>query len=510
MEFLSSIGIYALSALVFLIIFSLLIILHEFGHFWAARKAGVKVLEFGFGLPPKIWSKKTNPTVVYEDENGKKIERKEEMEWTINAIPFGGFVRMLGEDEKSNAYNSFGQRPLLWRIIIVCGGVVMNFLLGWFILSIALTMGMNPLIPSEEKKDELMAKGVLEEQKDVLHFANVAGTIAEELGLKNQDRVISVNDHLINSPESMVLFYNDALQKQQDITIVVERFSLPDYKWQEQEIFIPKKTEKFFAIPISKITIQEVLPDSPAFAMGLKKGDVIQKMGGSEVHSIEQFQGTIEHRHENGIKTLRLGIERDGAEKLYMITLNDKGKIGIVLESEVSMDDENEAELQVRDFYYPVKKLQYPWYEAPKIAFIESFFWMEKSLEMIGDLVKKVFGSLSLPEGIGGPVAIAHTTHLLTELGDVSKILQFTAILSLSLAVVNIMPFPGLDGGRLIFLLFEGILLVLAFFAGLLGFKKFPRKVPDSWEIPFHFLGYFLLLALIVWISWNDIVRIFF
>ena len=126
-----------LTILVFFLIFSLLIVIHELGHFMMARRHGVKVEEFGFGLPPKLWSKKVGET-----------------EYSINAIPFGGFVRLLGEDshdkKAKTSPKSFSRKTLFQRFQIVFAGVAMNFLLAWLLLSIGFTVGMQPLLVNDK------------------------------------------------------------------------------------------------------------------------------------------------------------------------------------------------------------------------------------------------------------------------------------------------------------------------------------------------------------------------
>ena len=119
-----------LSILVFLIIFSFLIVIHEFGHFYAAKKSGVKVLEFGLGLGKKLYGKQIGET-----------------EFTFNLVPFGGFVRMEGEEENSNDPRSFGKAKLWRRMMITLAGVFMNFVFAiflYFIISFYKTRGQMP------------------------------------------------------------------------------------------------------------------------------------------------------------------------------------------------------------------------------------------------------------------------------------------------------------------------------------------------------------------------------
>ena len=117
---------YLITVIVFVLVFSVLVLVHEFGHFYMAKKSGIKVEEFGFGLPPRVLGKKKGETI-----------------YSINAVPFGGFVRMYGEDSKNSKYlkskRSFAAKPLRSRILVVTAGVIMNFLLAWFLLFIGLS-----------------------------------------------------------------------------------------------------------------------------------------------------------------------------------------------------------------------------------------------------------------------------------------------------------------------------------------------------------------------------------
>lgn len=123
-----------ITIVVFLVIFSALILIHEFGHFTAAKRAGVKVEEFGMGLPPRIWGVKKGETL-----------------YSINWIPFGGFVRMLGEDgESKKNQNSFASKSPAVQLWIVSAGVVMNLLLSFVLLTIGFWIGIDPLMVDQE------------------------------------------------------------------------------------------------------------------------------------------------------------------------------------------------------------------------------------------------------------------------------------------------------------------------------------------------------------------------
>lgn len=132
------------SILAFVIIFSTLIIIHELGHFYAAKKSGVKVLEFGLGLGKKIYGKKYGET-----------------EFTLNIIPFGGFVRMEGEESESKDPRSFGQAKLWKRMAITLAGVFMNFVFAILALSILFSIGTNPILVSKKDYDKAYETGLL-------------------------------------------------------------------------------------------------------------------------------------------------------------------------------------------------------------------------------------------------------------------------------------------------------------------------------------------------------------
>ncbi len=159
------------SILVFFVIFSILILIHEFGHYYAAIKSGVKVEEFGLGMGKKLYGKKYGET-----------------EFTFNAVPFGGFVRMLGEEETSKDPRSFGQAPLLNRMIITLAGVFMNFVLAIGLLTILFTIGTNPILVSKQDIDRAHEKGWIE-------FQNEAGNVLEKNQIeaeKEAGRTVSI------------------------------------------------------------------------------------------------------------------------------------------------------------------------------------------------------------------------------------------------------------------------------------------------------------------------------
>jgi len=358
----------------FLVIFSLLILVHEWGHFTAARKFGVKVEEFGFGLPPLA----------------KKLFRdKKKTEYTLNWLPLGGFVRMKGEDSHNPKIlkdkDSFAAKPVWQRIVIVCAGVVMNFITGFILLTLVFSSGNTYLTPAE-KIDELLAQ--------------------------------NPNAELID-----------------------------------------KKPLGLF--------VENVPEDGIAAQTELQKFDFISAINKQSFTSVDEFSALMK---ENSGQETTLTIIRRSLEFDITIIPDIEGKIGIMIAGP-----------------FNAVKLRYPFLESVGKAGKETVYLTKLITTSIGGL----FGSLlhgHFPDEIGGPVAIAKETFY--RANNLTALLNFAAILSITLAIFNILPIPALDGGRLLFLIYEGIIR---------------RRPNPQLEAKIHVTGYILLLGLIALISWHDI-----
>ncbi len=337
-----------------IIFLSILILIHELGHFWAAKKFGLWIEEFGFGLPPRIWGKKIGETF-----------------YSINALPFGGFVKIFGEDrekeiaaiqlEEKIISRNFSSLSVGRRAIIISAGVLMNFLLGWFLISIVFSIGI---------------------------------------------------------PQAVL--------------------------------------------------ITEIAPNSPASEIGLKTGDKI--IGFSEVDSLIKFIN--EYRGQE----IPLKIERNDELKQFSVTprLNPpvgEGALGVGL---------IQAGLAKKNLLASIWEGLKTSLEVIKTIFMAIF-----------NLITKAFTGKASLEQIAGPVGIVKITNQVGNLGLI-YLLQLLALISLNLTVINIFPFPALDGGRLLFLLIEKI-------------KGSP--LPIKFERYANAVGMLLLLFLMAIITIKDIIR---
>jgi regulator of sigma E protease len=351
--------------IVFVILLAVLVIAHEFGHFIVAKKSGMQVDEFGFGFPPRIFGIKHGETT-----------------YSLNWIPLGGFVRIVGEDgtDGSNP-RSFVNKNFWPRFATLVAGVTMNVILAWLIITVCLLVGL----PTE----------------------------------------------------------------------VVPGQQLP----------------KYASVGVESIAITAVEPGTPAATAGLQAGDQVKAINGTAIADVNSLAAyTASHQGQ----TLQFSIER-GRQLLTVPAFarvnptDGNGSVGIAV-SEVG-------------------KLRYTWYVAPYVAV--GFTGQIVSSEFSG-LWALVHSRAALSE-VGGPVKIAQLTGQVIALGFV-YLLQFAAFLSINLAIINILPFPALDGGRVLFLVIEKVR----------GVRNNERV--EQWA---NTIGFALLLLLVAAISVHDVIGLF-
>ena len=220
--------------------------------------------------------------------------------------------------------------------------------------------------------------------------------------------------------------------------------------------------------------VNEIDPDSPLAQTDLQPGDLVTRVNGRNVPMAKDLpKMTIPGR------PVQLTILREEKEGILTVMPDEKGKLGFVVAN--------------MPYILFIKDVQYPFYQAPFEAAKEVGRLSYLTLNMLGDVVVSLIAKLAVPEGVAGPVGIAKLTAQFMQEGLIAM-MQFLALLSISLGVINIMPFPALDGGRFLFILFEVI----------------TRKRPSpKWEGMIHGIGFILLILLIFVITWNDIINLF-
>ncbi|MFA5879286.1 MAG: RIP metalloprotease RseP [Candidatus Margulisiibacteriota bacterium] len=353
-----------ISVIIFLIILSLLVFVHEFGHFTAAKKFGMKVDEFGFGFPPRA----------------RKLFEKNGTLYTLNWLPLGGFVKIKGEagDSRDDS-DSFAHKKIWQRFIVLVAGVSMNFVLAWILLTIGFAIGLPQVV------DDTNSTYVTDAQIQVVSIEK--DSPAESAGLELGDVIFKINDNEFSDIGSLQNFIAD--QADNSLTINIKR---------GKEI-------------IEKSITPKILPDMERPVMGV-------------------------------------GLVKTGT-------------------------------------------ITYPLYRSVWEGAKATVFSTMQILFAFGNMIKNLFVNGSLGADIAGPVGIAVLTGQVVNLGFI-YILQFAALLSINLAIINILPFPALDGGRVVFLLIEKVLR---------------RPVDQKVEAIVHNLGFALLMLLVVVITFRDIGR---
>jgi len=371
-----------MTLLLFLVILSILVLVHEGGHFLAAKKAGIKVEEFGFGYPPRIWAKKIGET-----------------EYSINAVPFGGFVRLYGdpaegEVKKSRDFKrSFLGKSKKARTVVILAGVVANFLLGVVVFSVV--------------------------------------------------------------------------------------YSLTG---------VPQKTENIKIVGIS--------PGSPAEKFGLKEGDIVLAVDGKKLTDLSEFTKLISEKRGKEIKLL---IKRETNNPCQEKVLGGGGfscQDGNLLFWLAPREAPPEGEGPLGVAVSNIEMVKYPFWQMPfrgavegvKEAFAWGWMIVLSLKKMVGDLV---FQGV-VPKDVAGPVGIFQATEMVAKTG-ILNIFQFLGILSVNLAVLNVLPLPALDGGRLIFVGWEVV------------FRRRPKPQLERW---INTAGMALLIILLILVTINDVKRI--
>lgn len=368
------------TVILFLVVLSLLVFVHELGHFWAARRSGMKVEEFGFGFPPRL--------LGFQRSGGRwatvwghgQPKNPEATVYSVNWIPLGGFVRILGENgDSAEDPRSFANGTFAGRFLTLVAGVTMNVVLAWALFSFGYVLGL-PV-------------------------------------------AVSGPDQLPSGA----------------------RFENPE------------------------VAIVEVFRGQEAEAAGLKPGDVVVSVDGQRFQGVGEVQAYV--RNQSG-KVFSFEVRRQGQLLTLSVPSKPKPKV-----------DEGPTGISLAQ----VGTLRYPWYQAPLEGLKTT---ANQLLNILVGFYQLLTSRLGL-DSLGGPVKIAQLTGQVASMGAV-HLLQFTAFLSLNLAVLNVLPLPALDGGRILFLAIE---------------KLRGRRNNRTLEQAVNAVGFALLILLMAAVTVNDIFR---
>lgn len=373
-----------LTIIIFIITLLILVVSHEFGHFIVAKKFGIKVLEFGFGLPPKIWGKKIGETLV-----------------TLNWLPIGGFVKLLGEDETDKKVlgnpRSFAAKPVGQRMAVVTAGVIMNFFL------------------------------------------------------------------------AILIFW---------VVLAASGFS------QQIPLLVPYK---FFGVDQTNqliIVVGAVSSDSPAEKSGIKSGEII-----AEINNLPL---------KDGGQLIDLTKKLAGERVILTLSNEQNQRRQVEIIPRVN-PPEGQGPLGISLGAFEVANLNYATFPQKLFSgMTHTYNLASYSFVVLGKFIGMAIQTQNLASVSGtvsGPVGITNLAgEILSVKSPLVPYLNFVALLSLNLAMINILPFPALDGGRLFFLMIEATTR---------------KKIKPEIERWIHSVGMAILLALIILVTYSDIKKFF-
>lgn len=350
-----------------IIIFSILVIAHEFGHFWVARREGVRVLEFGIGFPPRLWSIKKGGT-----------------RYSINLFPIGGFVRLYGEDGTETGPKSFNSKRFWQKTRIVMAGVTVNFLIAYVIFTGLLITGVPPIVQDLPSFGPI--KPITDTATNLTVFNVSANSAAQKAGITNGDKIVSLDGEAFTNSDQLRAYTKDHAGKPTTITYI--------------------------------------------------------------------------HNDQTQQKTVTLGSDANS------------GILGLVAE--------------------PIQISRYSWWAAPFAALALMVQLVIATLAAFGSLLLGLFTKAKVSEGVAGPIGVVSLFSQIVHFGA-TYILLFIASISLSLAVINALPLPALDGGR-------QLMMVL---------RKVGVRITPERENLIHIIGFAALIGLMIIISISDISKLF-
>jgi regulator of sigma E protease len=387
-----------LTIIIFVLVLSVLVFVHELGHFMTARRLGVRADEFGFGFPPRAigfyknkqgkWQRvigsKTYESLE-QDADTKKIPADGSTIYSINWLPIGGFVKIKGENgDGENDPDSFAAKKIWKRVIILAAGVIMNIVLAWVIFSVG---------------------------------------------------------YMIGFPQATAELGSHAIISKQSVAVI------------------------------------DVVPGSPAASAGLKQGDLISKINGQAVATETDVQTIIGVR---GGQATEIVVSDNGTDKILNVT-------------PATSINGAEGRAAIGVSIMAAGTVRYPFFDSIWEGAKITVWTLKEIFVAFGGLIGSLFHGQSVAGDFAGPVGIANITGQAARLGLI-YLMQLTALLSLNLAVINILPFPALDGGRIFFLLIE---------------KIKGKPVRRDVEAVIHNIGFMLLIALVLFITYKDIVKLF-
>lgn len=422
-----------------ILIFSVIVIFHELGHFLLAKRNGIVVTEFSLGMGPRLFSLERGGT-----------------RYSLKLFPIGGSCMMLGEDDEDSSEGSFNRASVWARISVVAAGPIFNFILAFvFAMIITSVIGYDPA--------------------EVLVVAE--DSPAYEAGLREGDVITEFQGRNISIGRDLELYLTLHPLSEEEISLTVKR----DGKEQEISYVADSETQYLLGFyytsePQQEPEITQVMMNSAMQDAGVQAGDIIRQINGAEIQTSQDLQDYLQEHPLDGSQ-ITLGIERNG--KVQQITAEPR------MTKQVNMG-----------FAYNIYREKTNFLGVLKYSAVEVRYWISSTIESLVMLIKGQFTVNDLSGPVGIIDVIGDSYEEARSEGAVMvwmQMLYWAILLSANLGVMNLLPIPALDGGRLVFLLVEAV-------------RR--KKMDPNVEGMIHFAGFVLLMLLMVFVMFNDIRRL--
>ncbi|WP_020402884.1 RIP metalloprotease RseP [Gracilimonas tropica] len=425
----------------------ILVFVHELGHFLAAKFFGMRVERFSIGFPPRIWG-----------------FQKGDTDYCIGATPLGGYVKISGMIDESMDTEHLDKEPEEWeyrskpvwqRIITITAGVIFNMILAFVIyFGMTYTNGKS-VLPIQE------TAGIYVPETSILH----------EIGFETGDKIVGVNGQ-------QVTYFNELVSASE---LTADNLSYTVIR-NGQEMNVPVasnyldslQTRGFLDVAyMYPSKISSVPAGRPAAEAGLQAGDQIVSANGDSVLYWIQLVEII----QNADSAINFGVMRGDSLFYASITPDPETKtIGIASPSLQTLG---------------IETIDYGFFESIGEGYNQT---IEQTVGILQGFARMITGDISVTQNLGGPIAIASITREATDQAGWIGFWNITALLSITLAIINILPIPALDGGHLVFLLYEGITR---------------REPSEKVRMVAQQIGFFLMIGLFIFVMFNDAFRYF-
>ena len=420
-----------------LLVFSVIILFHELGHFLLAKRNNIAVTEFSLGMGPRLLSTEKGGT-----------------RYSLKLFPIGGSCMMVGEDDDDNTEGSFNNASVWARISVVAAGPIFNFILAFvFAMIITSVVGDDPAKVLQVTEGSPAAEAGLQEGDVITEFQSRHISIGRDLDSY-------MNLHGLQDEEISLTYKRDG--KKYDITYTADsekRYMLGFYYMTEGE---PQ--------------ITQVMIGSSMAEAGVMPGDIIREINGVAVADAKELQEYLSGHPLDGSE-VTLGMERDGKVETIVATPQMTKTVD-------------------SGFVYNIYREKTNFLGVMKYSAVEVRYWISSTIESLMMFVKGQFSVNDLSGPVGIIDVIGDSYEEAKEEGAVMvwmQMLYWAILLSANLGVMNLLPIPALDGGRLVFLLIEAV-------------RK--KRLNPNVEGMIHFAGFMLLMLLMVFVMFNDFRRL--